>query len=380
MTVRYLSRIGHALTNWIGAGRARGHGRQTNEPVLMYRAVKVKEGLGFTAALYANKHVDASQQVLAAGDFPHSPATDLMLACVRRGQRLLDLGANVGAFALAAAAAGCRVVAVEASPSNAYLLQASAQRNRFKEFRVIQSAISNHQGTLRFFQAGPFGHVIDQSPVAARTPRTVDDQVVEVTATTVDRLLRKLRWPCPDFIKMDIEGSEIAAVQGMSQLLSRPDAPAILYEGNGHTLAFYNRTCQELKAALERFGYHNYLVDGPGCLRPVGAEDLQADTCVDYLAVKQLPSSLPGWKLLDPLSPQEIVVRVVASSEFPTEHHRAYIARALRTAPAWLVGNDQVVQALRKLRVDAHEDVRQAAAWSATLEQANSHDRARQCA
>jgi len=67
---------------------------------------------------------------------------------------VVDLGAHVGVFALAAAAAGCRVLAVEASQANARLLEASAARNGFEHLRIVQAAASDQRRRLAFCPEG----------------------------------------------------------------------------------------------------------------------------------------------------------------------------------------------------------------------------------
>jgi hypothetical protein len=84
---------------------------------------------------------------------------------------------------------------------------------------------------------------------------------------------------------MDIEGSEVAAIRGMSRLLRRPDAPPIVFESNRHTLAFYNHVPADLKGAITAFGYRLSLISGGGLI-PTAAEDEQSETVVDYLAMK----------------------------------------------------------------------------------------------
>src|SRR5207248_673173 len=95
------------------------------------------------------------------------------------------------------------------------------------------------------------------------------------------------------FIKLDVEGSEIRAIQGMPRLLERKDAPAILFESNRHTLAFYGETPENLKAELRRLGYTIYHLQ-PGLLVPAAETEQQALT-EDYLAAKRLPPALRMW-------------------------------------------------------------------------------------
>src|SRR5262245_22794343 len=63
-------------------------------------------------------HQDPISRELAASGDVSSCLAALMLALTRPGCRILDLGAHLGSIALVAAAAGCHVAAVDASPRN----------------------------------------------------------------------------------------------------------------------------------------------------------------------------------------------------------------------------------------------------------------------
>ena len=126
---------------------------------------------------------------------------------------ILDLGAHLGTFALAAAASGRRVIAVEASPRNVDLLRESARANGLDDaLTVVPVAVSNREGTVRFQQEGAWGQITD-SPWAAN--------VVEVPVRTVPDILGDFGLARVDVVKLDVEGSEIAAIAGMSEMLSR---------------------------------------------------------------------------------------------------------------------------------------------------------------
>jgi FkbM family methyltransferase len=298
---------------------------------------------------------DFISQNIAKGICPYTPLVDLMLKIAKPGQAVLDLGAHIGTFCLAAAAAGCRVAAVEASPRNVALLRASVANNSFDHLRVIHAAVAAQEGVLSFSPYGPYGHV---STPATNLPS------IQVPAVTVDRLLADIGWPHVDFIKIDVEGSEIAALQGMGGVLSPADAPPICFEGNGHTLRFYDKSPSQLKAVVEELGYQNFLIE-PGQLVPVTAGEIQPEVVADYLAVKRLPARLPGWKVVGPHTRQQLLDKVLTACAHPHEHHRRHIACVLKDAPAWLFGHRAVRRALAKLQADADDTVRQAAAWSA---------------
>ena len=296
---------------------------------------------------------DPISESIAEQTFAFPPSFHLPFALLKPGDVVIDLGAYIGTFSLAVAALGCKVLSVEASPYNAALLEASVTRNNFRQMRVVSAAISDRPGTLEFVQAGPFGVVAN--PVV-QTP------TVPVPAVTVDDLLDELGGGQVDLIKMDIEGSEVAAIRGMSRLLTRANAPPIFYESNGHTLWLFGQTPNRLLAALEEYGYTNYLVE-PGQLVPVRASDLQAECNVDYLAVKQLPTDLQDWRIVPPMTLEETIDKVLSSCTHSHHHCRTYIARALARADPAILFHPKVMEALESLRTDPNTEVRAAVSW-----------------
>lgn len=276
-----------------------------------------------------------------------------MLDLVGAGSVVLDVGAHLGQFSLAAAAAGCSVLALEASPLNAALLRASAFRNGFSDMRVVQAAVSDSPGTLSFVARGPWGRVaLDSDEVGT---------VVNVPAVTLDELLVEFGLT-PSFIKMDVEGSEIAALDGMASFLSRPDAPPLLFESNGHTLKLFGVTPRQLLAKVESFGYAAHAIEPDRLVRAM-ADEFQPQTIVDYLAFKQPPAGLEGWRIEPGYDPDERVAKVLADCRFPNEDHRAYMAAALAGAGEVLLSHPAIVERLDALVADPDESVRAAAQW-----------------
>jgi FkbM family methyltransferase len=202
---------------------------------------------------------------------------DLLRRLVRPGDRVLDLGAHIGTFTLAAATLGCEVVAVEAAPRNAELLRASVAINGFNRVRVVEAAISDTGGTVSFSPYGPFGHVCT---------RATNLPTIEVLAVRIDDLCADVGWDRVHLIKMDVEGSEITALNGMPALLTGPHPPMILYESNSHTLGFYGQTPDKLRRKLGDFGFQSYRQAGHDWIA-VRPDEVQHEVVVDYLAVKE---------------------------------------------------------------------------------------------
>ena len=291
---------------------------------------------------------------LAAGAAFDQVLVERMLDIVGPGSVVVDIGAHLGQFSLPAAAAGCRVLAVEASPLNAALLRASAVENGFTGLRVLQAATSDQPGTVSFQPDGPYGHLaLDDD----------DRPVVRVQAVTMDEVLQETGLGPVAFVKIDVEGWELPTLSGMAGLLARPDAPPLLVESNGHTLAKFGATPRDLLRRLEELGYTAHIVEAERLVE-VRSTDFQPQTIVDYLALKSLPPGIARIEVRPSLTLEERVARVVADAALPVADHRAWIAGALREAEPELLAHPQVVDVLAALSADPEEAVRAAAAWS----------------
>lgn len=134
------------------------------------------------------------------------PAERAVLAArVRPGWTFIDIGANVGAYALFVAhraGPGAQVVAVEPHPEMLRRLAANAGFNPQAPVRVVQAAISAAEGTLALtLDARNAG----RSRLAAGG---ADDVRVDVAAMTLLELCRVQGLSRIDGLKIDIEGGE----------------------------------------------------------------------------------------------------------------------------------------------------------------------------
>ncbi len=139
---------------------------------------------------------------------------------IPEGGLCFDIGAHVGNRSLAFQQLGCRVVAVEPQPDFATFL-----RHLFRHRPGIvleEVAIAAEPGEIELFisAATPTVTTASQSFIAgvAAIPsfRAVRwGESVRVPAVTLEQLIA--RHGLPDFLKLDIEGLEEAALQGLSR-------------------------------------------------------------------------------------------------------------------------------------------------------------------
>ncbi len=328
---------------------------ETTVRTFSVRRPGTSQDIAFDVVVGAHDQDIFSQAIVNQCILPIVPLYELIFELIRPDSLLLDLGANIGTVTLRAAALGCRVIAVEASPNNAALLQASVEHNHFDHVRVIHAAVSNHHGWLEFFPNGPHGVI-----ASAQVPNI--GATVRVPATTVDILLQELGNPRVDFMKIDIEGAEMKALHGMPRLLSSAHSPLVIYESSWHTAAFFGETPRTLKTVFEHLGYQNYLIENHR-LVPVRAADFQPECNADYLAVKQMPIEIPGWPIAPPLSREEVIQKLLADAVYPNADVRRHPARVLQEERGDWLDDARVRAALEALARDPELSVRAAAAW-----------------
>ena len=277
----------------------------------------------------------------------------VLLALTDPGDRVLDLGAFLGEFALAAATHGCDVVAVEANPALAAALTASANLNRFSHLRVVNAAVGETAGTVTFAPHGPWGQVrSDTNAVVSAGDVTVD-------RVTIDELVKSLGWESVEFVKLDVEGSEMHAIAGASSLLARPDAPSLLFESNIARLMENRSDPRRLLKTVEEFGYSLYRIM-PTEIVQCRSDDFQAETVVDYLALKGTTLADVGLSARKPLTVSETAMRILAEARHGDVPHRCALASQLQFAGSELIDHPSVLQALWELRDDPDLSVRAA--------------------
>ncbi len=125
-----------------------------------------------------------------------------------------DIGANAGFYTLALArltGPTGRVFAFEPLGENARNLLDHVRLNNLAQVTVTQTAISDSDGLAGFalHASNAMGKIATGSPSKYQVP-----------TMCLDTLIERSGYPAPDFIKMDVEGAELAALHGASGLLS----------------------------------------------------------------------------------------------------------------------------------------------------------------
>ena len=179
---------------------------------------------------------------------------------------VMDVGGNIGAVAIYLAAkvgpAG-QIIAYEPDERNLALFRRNLKANGSPaQVQLVPKGISDREGTLEFYSGGNYTSSFQKTDYIQRKVEKYN--VVRIPVTTLDAEAARLNLTRLDFVKMDIEGSEVSALQGAHATLQRFHPPIIVetHIVNGQS------TAAEVEKLLAQFGYRNIvrqtLAETPG--------------------------------------------------------------------------------------------------------------------
>ena len=169
----------------------------------------------------------------------------------KKGDIVLDLGAYVGMFTLKVARQVGNtgmVIAIEPNPNNISYLRGNIGAS--KNIRVVEEAIFDRVGGGKLY--------ISEASSQCHSLVYHHKKFLEVKINTLDNLVEELELPKVDFIKMDIEGSELQALEGARGILKNNVKLAI---ASYHPLPNGKPELPLIITFLESAGYQTRVLD-----------------------------------------------------------------------------------------------------------------------
>jgi FkbM family methyltransferase len=192
-----------------------------------------------------------------------------LLRFLRAEDSFLDIGANVGIYTLLAASKVSRgsIHSFEALPQNYQRLQENLKLNGFEQVQTYQIAISDRPGQAQLNLAEG-----DSKPFIGHETR---ENQITVPTDTLDHLLASKVDHNLTLGKIDIEGAELLAFKGATELLQQQLPKVWILEITDGVRHFgYGK--EELVDFLAGFGYGLYgYCAASNELRPLQLEDQQ---------------------------------------------------------------------------------------------------------
>ncbi|MBP7708778.1 FkbM family methyltransferase [Candidatus Pacearchaeota archaeon] len=162
----------------------------------------------------------------------------------RKAETVIDAGANFGAISVYLSrlvGSSGKVLAFEPDPANRLTLNRNLKLNNCTNVEVLDVAVFDYEGKIPFTSAGSDSHFSLNGSLE-----------VQASSLDVECAIRGISPQDVSFIKMDIEGAEIEAIEGAKRLLIRGKphlAIASYHERNGEKTHVY------LENRLKDWGY-----------------------------------------------------------------------------------------------------------------------------
>jgi len=181
----------------------------------------------------------------------------VLSALISPGDTWIDVGANLGFFALIASKLvreEGRVVLIEPQPLLAQLAEKTMAENHFAPYSIYQVACADYKGETEFYvprSTSGRGGLYSSFSASGRHRK------IRVPVVPLDDLLDWQSLPGQVFLKIDVEGSEIAVLRGARRLIQQRN-PILLLEINPLSLKAAGVNPAELVSLLSHLGYSRY--------------------------------------------------------------------------------------------------------------------------
>jgi FkbM family methyltransferase len=188
--------------------------------------------------------------------------TPLLETFVTPGSTFVDVGANIGIYSgWASRLTGPRghVLAFEPVPATRQHLVKVVELNQLRNVEIIPKALGTGPGIVTLWVVPNASGLTSAVPPEAGSPGASGLQRIDVPQVTLDDELAARSLAPPSLVKIDVEGYEMAVLEGAVRTLAGPQPPAVVFETHGAHLARAGVRFADIPGWFEdRFGYELY--------------------------------------------------------------------------------------------------------------------------
>lgn len=177
--------------------------------------------------------------------------------CLKEGMTVVDIGANLGYFTVIAASrvgASGKVFSYEPDPRNFDLLKTNISANGFENVTAFPIALSDRAGERKLF----FG---DNQCTHSFGDKIGHGRFESVVTDTLDGSLKVSGRPKIDVIKMDIEGAEPVALEGMMETIARNQKLTMIFEFHPNAIKRLGYSPSEFLERMRKLGFLISVID-----------------------------------------------------------------------------------------------------------------------
>lgn len=212
------------------------------------KSIELSESIRFVVRTHGDSDRWISREIDRNGMWAREETRHVMDR-LRPGCTFVDVGANIGWFALVAsriAGPTGRVIAIEPDPVNCNLLAGNVIANGMRNVQILSMGASNKAGTATLRKSPTnFG---DHRMFASGDGRSE----IQVTVDTLSRMIAG----DIDLIKCDTQGHECHVFEGLADYFAAGyKRPALVFELWPNGLAASGRSVDALFDVLRGYGY-----------------------------------------------------------------------------------------------------------------------------
>ncbi|MBI3231788.1 MAG: FkbM family methyltransferase [Candidatus Doudnabacteria bacterium] len=191
--------------------------------------------------------------------FDFEPTTSQTLKKILKpGMTFLDIGAHVGYFALEASelvGGSGRIYAFEPEEKNFMLLRRNADINQYKNIVPNNLAASNKNRNLKIFLSEDSGRHTTKKNLIFRYKT-----VKTIKAITIDYFCSKNKIRNVDAIKLDVEGGEPEALDGMKNTIRKNKNLKMIVEYSPENFSANGDTPGKFMGRLASLGFRKFFL------------------------------------------------------------------------------------------------------------------------
>lgn len=224
---------------------------------------------------------------------------------VKPGDVAFDVGANAGIYSVLLSrlcGPSGRVWAFEPVPDTFWRLRETLALNRCENVSAVRSAVCDKSGAVRVNLFEPrfseWNTLGSPSMLTPERRRVTPGGSIEVPCCTLDEFCTSQGVARINFLKVDVEGFELAVFQGAGRLIAENRVDHICFEISKDPLKGAGIESRMVFEALERHGYSAYRFDTSSGRFSGPVEDT-LEVWTNFYASRRDLSEMPAVQGLD---------------------------------------------------------------------------------